>query len=83
MPELFAQQAREDPDSAFRAPTVDERVGSDPSHKSFALKTQTSRDVEAGVRVNVGDVEVQSSAYFMNLRDELHYDPDASSYNFV
>ncbi|WP_316978566.1 TonB-dependent receptor [Shumkonia mesophila] len=69
---LFGRVAR-----SFRAPTVDERVGSDPSHKSFVLKTQTSRDAEVGTRLSFGKVEVQSSAYYMALRDELHYDPDS------
>jgi len=70
---VFGRVAR-----SFRAPTVDERVGSDPSFKSFALKTQTSRDAEIGARLTLGPVELQSSAYYMALRDELHYDPDSS-----
>jgi iron complex outermembrane receptor protein len=69
---LFGRLAR-----SFRAPTVDERVGSDPSHRSFVLKTQTSRDAEVGTRLTFGKIEVQSSAYYMALRDELHYDPDS------
>ncbi len=69
---LFGRLAR-----SFRAPTVDERVGSDASHKSFVLKTQTSRDAEVGTRLTFGKVEVQSSAYYMALRDELHFDPDS------
>lgn len=70
---VFGRVAR-----SFRAPTVDERIGSDSSHKSFALKTQTSRDAEVGTRLDFGKVQVQSSAYYMALRDELHYDPDTS-----
>ncbi len=69
---LFGRLAR-----SFRAPTVDERVGSDASHKSFVLKTQTSRDAEVGARLTFGEVEVQSSVYYMALRDELHFDPDS------
>jgi iron complex outermembrane receptor protein len=70
---VFGRVAR-----SFRAPTVDERVGSDPTYKSFALKTQTSRDAEIGTRLTFGKLEVRSSAYYMALRDELHYDPDSS-----
>ncbi len=64
---------------SFRAPTVDERIGSDSSYKSFALKTQTSRDAEAGIRVKMGSVKIESSAFYMRLRDEIHYDPDSST----
>ncbi|MDX9862700.1 MAG: TonB-dependent receptor, partial [Rhodospirillales bacterium] len=68
---VFGRLAR-----SFRAPTIDERIGSDSSYKSFSLKTQTSRDAEIGTRLSLGRVELQSSAYYMTLRDELHYDPD-------
>ena len=71
---VFGRVAR-----SFRAPTVDERIGSDSSYRSFALKTQTSRDAEAGIRVKMGSVQVESSAFYMRLRDELHYDPDSST----
>lgn len=70
---VFGRLAR-----SFRAPTVDERIGSDSSYKSFSLKTQTSQDAEAGTRLSFGQVELQSSVYYMALRDELHYDPDSS-----
>ncbi|MBL6947008.1 MAG: TonB-dependent receptor [Rhodospirillales bacterium] len=60
---------------SFRAPTVDERIGSDPSHKSFALKTQWSRDAEAGVKLNFEKVSAQSSVFYMKLRDEIHFQP--------
>lgn len=70
---VFGRVAR-----SFRAPTVDERIGSDSSYKSFALKTQTSRDAEIGTRLTLGPIDLQSSAYYMALRDELHYDPDSS-----
>lgn len=71
---LFGRIAR-----SFRSPTVDERIGSDSSYTSFALKTQTSRDVEAGFRLEKGPFELQSSAFYMRLRDELHYNPDSST----
>ncbi|WP_322515378.1 TonB-dependent receptor [Rhodopseudomonas palustris] len=75
---VFARAAR-----AFRTPTVDERVASGPSYDaffnpipgSFALKTQTSVDFEAGFRVRSGPFEMQTSAYNMDLTNEIHYDP--------
>ncbi|MBB1094087.1 TonB-dependent receptor [Rhodopseudomonas palustris] len=75
---VFARAAR-----AFRTPTVDERVYSGPSYdalfnpipRNFALKTQTSVDFEAGFRVRSGPFEMQTSAYSMDLTNEIHYDP--------
>lgn len=75
---VFARAA-----SAFRTPNVDERVSSGPSFDSnfipipgnFTLKTQTSNDVEGGVRVKVGRLGLQSSVYSMNLTNEIHFDP--------
>ncbi len=63
---------------SFRTPTIDERIGSDSSYASFALKTQISQDAEAGIRFKQGQFELQSSVYIMRLRDELHYNPDTS-----
>ena len=69
---------------AFRTPNVDERVGASPIldptftiflPRSFALKTQTSDDVEAGFRVKAGKFEMQSSIYNMDLTNEIHFDP--------
>jgi len=68
---VFGRAAR-----SFRTPTIDERVGSDSGYASFELKTQTSRDIEAGARFTFGKFELQSSAFYMRLRDELHYNPD-------
>ncbi|MBT3361041.1 MAG: TonB-dependent receptor [Rhodospirillales bacterium] len=64
---------------SFRAPSVDERIGSDPSYTSFALKTQWSRDAEVGVKLGFEKFSAQSSAFYMKLRDELHYDPSANA----
>jgi iron complex outermembrane receptor protein len=62
---------------SFRTPNVDERVGmalfGNPT--TFNLKTQTSHDMEAGVRLNFGNVTVQSSVYEMKLENELMFDP--------
>ncbi len=62
---------------SFRTPNVDERVGMSPfgTPTTFDLKTQTSHDIEAGVRFNFGSVTVQSSVYEMKLENELMFDP--------
>jgi len=67
---LFGRIAR-----SFRVPNVDERVGQSPFGvpTTFDLKTQTSRDVEGGVRLRWGPFDLQSSAYLMDLNNELHY----------
>lgn len=69
---LFARAAR-----SFRLPTVDERVGVAPFGvpTNFDLKTQTSHDVEGGVRITFGGVSVQSSVYDMELNNELFFSP--------
>jgi iron complex outermembrane receptor protein len=69
---LFGRTAQ-----SFRVPNVDERVGmvsagiGDPT--TFNLKTQKSHDWEAGGRLNVGPVTLQSSVYDMYLTDEIHF----------
>lgn len=76
---VFARAAQ-----AFRTPNVDERVGASmafdpitfaPLPRAFTLQTQTSEDVEGGFRVKHGAFEMQSSAYLMDLKNEIHYDP--------
>ena len=69
--------------SAYRTPNVDERVSSGPAFDAnfnpiagnFTLKTQTSNDVEGGFRIKAGALNVQSSVYNMNLKNELQFDP--------
>lgn len=69
--------------SAFRTPNVDERISSGPGFdvnfnpipQTFALKTQTSNDIEGGIRATAGPLRVQASVYNMNLRNELQFDP--------
>ena len=62
---------------SLRLPNVDERVGSTAwgSGTNFALKAQTSRDLEFGLRGQHGRFGWQGSGYVMALTDELHYDP--------
>lgn len=74
MPELvpFARVGR-----SFRYPTLDERIGMAPfgTPGSFVLKTQTSRDYEAGLRGSAGPVDYRLSAFWMDLKDEIHFNP--------
>lgn len=62
---------------SFRTPNVDERVGMSlfgvPT--TFNLKTQTSHDMEGGVRFNFGRATLQTSVYEMKLENELMFDP--------
>ena len=75
---VFGRAAR-----AFRTPNVDERVSSGPSFDAFfnpipgnfSLKTQTSHDIEGGVRIRSGGFQLQSSIYNMDLENELHFIP--------
>ncbi|MHB0767987.1 TonB-dependent receptor [Bradyrhizobium sp. 5.13L] len=75
---LFGRAAR-----AFRTPDVDERVSSGPSFdpffnpvpQTFQLKTQTSQDIEGGLRIKGGGLQLQSSLYLMDLADEIHFNP--------
>jgi iron complex outermembrane receptor protein len=71
---LFGRAAR-----AFRLPNVDERVGASPigAVGTFDVKTQTSYDVEGGVRIHRGPLDIQTSYYDMHLKNELHFDPIA------
>ena len=63
---VFARAAR-----AFRLGNADERVGAGSPFTftvpTFDLKTQTSYDVEGGIRVNTGPFSLQSSVYLMRL----------------
>jgi iron complex outermembrane receptor protein len=69
---FFARAAR-----SFRLPNVDERVGMAPFGvpTNFDLKTQTSHDVEAGFRASAGTVTLQTSAFLMELENELFFSP--------
>lgn len=68
---------------SFRVPNVDERIGMPPTDldtwerppTTFDLKTQTSRDVEAGLRARYGVLDMRVSAYQMALTNEIHYSP--------
>ena len=66
---------------SLRLPTIDERISTvDPL--SFGLGTQTSKDVEGGVRYASGPLDVQSSAYAMETRNEIRFDPSLGPFGF-
>ncbi len=71
---VFGRAAR-----AFRLGNADERVGAGSPYTftvpSFDLKTQTSYDVEGGVRFNAGPLRVETSVYEMKLKNEIHFLP--------
>ncbi|WP_027584651.1 TonB-dependent receptor [Bradyrhizobium sp. Ai1a-2] len=75
---VFARAAH-----AFRTPDVDERVSTGPAFdadfnplpQNFQLKTQTSHDAEAGVRIRTNRFQVQTSIYTMDLENEIHFNP--------
>ena len=68
---------------SFRVPNVDERVGMAPTDPltwlkpptTFALNTQTSQDIEAGLRARLGALDVRTSVWRMDLENEIHYSP--------
>lgn len=60
---------------SFRTPNVDERIGVSAFPVDFDLKTQTSFDIEGGLRGRAGPVEWQSSAYQMMLDNEILFIP--------
>jgi iron complex outermembrane receptor protein len=68
--ELFGRVGR-----SFRLPTIDERI------KPFTgddmnLDTQTSYDVEAGLTYRRGPFRLQTTAFFMDLENEIHFNPE-------
>ena len=76
---IFGRAAR-----AFRTPDVDERVSPGPAFdpftllpipQTFQLKTQTSQDVEGGLRIKGGGLQMQTSVYLMDLTNEIHFSP--------
>jgi len=62
---------------SFRVPNVDERVGAvealSGTPTTFDLRTQRSHDIEGGVRLRYGAVDLQWSMYDMRLTDEIHF----------
>jgi iron complex outermembrane receptor protein len=75
---VFARAAQ-----AFRTPNIDERVVTGPAYdpfftpipQNFQLKTQTSHDVEVGLKIHGGPLDIQTSFYDMWLKNEIHYNP--------
>ena len=67
---VFGRVAR-----SFRTPNVDERIGVNAFPVDFDLKTQTSRDIEGGLRGRFGRFAWQTSVYDMELNNEILFIP--------
>jgi len=59
---------------AFRTPNVDDRIGS-AFPVDFNLKTQTSQELEGGVKGRFGALDWQTSVYGMLLNNEIMFNP--------
>ena len=57
----------------FRIPNIDERILSTNSG-SFALREQTSKDIELGIRLEKDKSSLVASIYSMDTKDEIQYD---------
>lgn len=60
---------------AFRTPNVDDRIGVSTFPVDFNLKTQTSQELEGGLKGRLGPVDWQSSVYGMLLNNEILFIP--------
>src|SRR4029078_9617860 len=72
---LFGRTAR-----AFSLTKADDRVGAGNPFDvvvppNLNLKTQTSYDVENGLRVSLGKFNFQTTGYIMELTNEIHFIP--------
>jgi len=72
---VFGRAAR-----SFRLGNADERVGSGnpfgfTAPANFGLQTQTSEDVEGGIRIKNGPLNIQTSVFAMWLTNEIHFIP--------
>lgn len=61
---------------SIRVPTIDDRIGA--TGTTFMLNTQTGYDAELGGRYERDGSFVQASAYVMDLRNEIHFDPNVN-----
>ena len=64
---------------SIRLPTINERIASSDG-RSFNLKTQVSRDVEAGLQYQTERLALQGSAFVMKLKNELRFDPTLDAF---
>jgi len=65
---------------SIRIPTIDERIGSDVTPTTFALNTQTSNDVEVGFRFANKRLSLHSSAWYMNIKNEIAFNSQAVAF---
>jgi len=64
---------------SYRTPTLDERSGTAFALNTFALKNQSSKEIQGGTRFPIGDVRVDTRAFFSKTRDEIRFDPDGTT----
>jgi iron complex outermembrane receptor protein len=60
---------------SFRVPNADDRIGVSAFPVDFNLKTQTSQELEGGVKGKFGGLEWQTSVYGMLLNNEILFIP--------
>jgi iron complex outermembrane receptor protein len=66
---LFARGGR-----SFRLPTLDERISNEDA-TSFDLKTQTGEEIEAGARIRIDRVSLESSIFLAETDNEIRFNP--------
>ncbi len=64
---------------SYRTPTLDERSGTAFALNTFELKNQSSQEIQGGTRFRVGNVSVDTRAFFSRTRDEIRFDPDGTT----
>jgi iron complex outermembrane recepter protein len=64
---------------SYRTPTLDERSGTAFALNTFELKNQSSKEIQGGTRFRIGDVRVDTRAFFSKTRDEIRFDPDGTT----
>ena len=62
----------------FRTPNIDERIKATTSG-SFALKDQTSEDIELGVRAERNKTNLVASIFLMDTEDEIQYNQSVNT----
>jgi iron complex outermembrane receptor protein len=60
---------------SFRVPNVDDRIGVNAFPIDFNLKTQTSQELEGGIKGRIGGLDWQTSVYGMLLNNEILFIP--------
>ena len=70
---IFARYSK-----GFRSPNIDERIKATTSG-SFALKDQTSEDIELGVRLERNKTSLVASIFLMDTENEIQYNQSVNT----